>query len=104
MPKITRDMSYCISAGDTEEDICENIKNSCDDYSVIEEVSIISRVAYKDLNEIAINKLGAIPGQDNVLVRIILRHPDKTLTKEFAEETYKNIYTKVNKGTKGYLN
>ena len=103
MPKITRDMSYCINSNDTEEDICENIKEACDDYSIIEEVIILSRVSYDKLNNIAIEKLGAKPGQDNILIRVILRHPDKTLTKEFAESTYRIIYNKVNLGEKGYI-
>jgi hypothetical protein len=47
--------------------------------------------------------LGATEDQDNVLVRIILRHPDKTLVKKEAADLYTMAYPKLHQGnTKGY--
>lgn len=103
-PAITRDMSYCVDKDDTEEDICESIRNAFGEESeLLEQVEILNRTPYEKLNEIAREKLGAKEGQDNVLVKITLRHPDITLTREKANELYDLAYPKINMGTKGYL-
>lgn len=104
MPPISRDMSYTIPGDYTEEDINEEIKIAFGEKSyLVENVVIQSRTKYVDLPEIAREKLGAQPGQDNVLVRITLRHPDVTLTKKEANELYDQAYPKLHKGTKGYI-
>lgn len=104
MPPIARDMSYCIPETFTEEDISEEIKMAFGDKSyLVENVSIISRTKYIDLPEIVREKLGASPGQDNVLVNITLRHPDVTMTKKEANALYDSVYPKLHKGTKGYI-
>lgn len=103
-PAISRDMSYCVNKNDTEEDICEEIRNVFGDKSdLLEQVQILERTPFDKLNPIARKKLGALEEQDNVLVKITLRHPDKTLTKERANELYDLAYPKLNKGTKGYI-
>ncbi len=103
-PAITRDMSYVVSKNDTEEDVCEDIRNVFDDQSdLLEEVKILDRTPYENLPQIARERLGATEDQDNILVRIILRHPDKTLTKKEAADLYDMAYPKLHKGsTKGY--
>ena len=81
-PPISRDMSYCVNKNDTEEDICEAIRNAFGDKAfLIENVSIVSRTSFSDLVPVARERLGASENQDNVLVKITLRHPDLTLTK-----------------------
>lgn len=103
-PAITRDMSYCVNKNDTEEDICEAIRNVFGDKSdLLEQVEILERTSFDKLNPIAKERLGAQENQDNVLVRIILRHPDKTLTKKESAELYSMAYPKLHQGiTKGY--
>ncbi|MEK7515449.1 MAG: hypothetical protein AAB555_00745 [Patescibacteria group bacterium] len=103
-PPISRDMSYCIPNNYTDEDICEEIKEAFGDEAyLIEDVKISARTKYDDLPQIAKDRLGATKGQDNVLVKITLRHPDKTLTREQANELYDQAYPRLNKGTKGYV-
>jgi phenylalanyl-tRNA synthetase alpha chain len=103
-PPISRDMSYCIPCDYTEEDICEEIKNAFGDKSfLIENVSIVSRTKFNDLVPIARERLGASEGQDNVLVKITLRHPDLTLTKVEANSLYDGAYPKLHKGNVGYV-
>jgi phenylalanyl-tRNA synthetase alpha chain len=103
-PPISRDMSYCVNNNDTEEDICETIRNVFGDKSdLLEQVEILERTPFDKLNPIAKERLGAQEGQDNILVRITLRHPDKTLTKKEAADLYDIAYPKLHKGnTKGY--
>ena len=103
-PAIARDMSYCVNKNDTEEDICEAIRDAFGDKSdLLEQVEVLERTPFDKLNPIAKERLGAKEDQDNVLVRIILRHPDKTLTKKESAELYSKAYPKLHKGTtKGY--
>lgn len=103
-PAMSRDMSYCVDKNYSEEDICEKIREAFGDHAdLLEEVKIMGRTSYADLPEIARQKLGAKEGQDNILVRIILRHPDKTLTKQEAADLYAAAYPKLHEGTGGYL-
>jgi phenylalanyl-tRNA synthetase alpha chain len=103
-PAMTRDLSYCVAAGDTEEDVCEQIKIVFGDQAdLLEQVEILERTPYAQLAPIARERLGATPGQDNVLVRITLRHPDTTLTKQEAAHLYAMAYPQLHQGmTKGY--
>lgn len=103
-PAISRDMSYTVNKNDTEEDICEVIRDVFgDNADLLEEVIILERTPFEKLHPKAIENLGAKEGQDNVLVRIIIRHPDKTLTKQEAADMYTAAYPKLHQGiTKGY--
>jgi len=103
-PAMSRDMSYCVDKDDTEEDICEAIRDVFGDKSdLLEQVDILERTPFEELVPIAKERLGAKENQDNALVRIVLRHPDKTLTKKEAAELYSIAYPRLHKGgTKGY--
>jgi phenylalanyl-tRNA synthetase alpha chain len=101
-PAISRDMSYVVDKNDTEEDICEAIRDAFGEKSdLLEEVKILERTSFEKLHPIAREKLGASENQDNVLVRIILRHPDKTLIKQEAVDLYTMAYPKIHKGSTG---
>jgi phenylalanyl-tRNA synthetase alpha chain len=101
-PAISRDMSYCVSKNDTEEDICEKIRDAFGEKAdLLEEVKILDRTPFDALHPIAKERLGAKEGQDNVLVRITLRHPDKTLVKKEAADLYTMAYPKLHQGETG---
>lgn len=104
-PAMNRDMSYCVDKNDTEEDICENIRKVFgENADLLEEVKILSRTNYDSLEPIAKQRLGAKPNQDNVLIRVTLRHPDKTLTKQESAKLYDEAYPKLHQGdTSGYI-
>jgi len=103
-PAMSRDMSYCVNKNDTEEDICEAIRAVFGEKSdLLEQVEILERTPFDKLSPIAKERLGAKEDQDNVLVRIILRHPDKTLTKRESAELYSMAYPRLHQGvTTGY--
>lgn len=99
LPPISRDMSYCVDVNFTEEDICEEIRDAFGDNDhLIEEVKIIDRIKHDDLHPSAVQKLGSTVDLDNVLIRIILRHPDTTLTKSEANIMYADSYPQLHKG------
>lgn len=102
-PAIQRDMSYSIPAGYVEEDINEDIREALGDkQNILESVEILSETAYKDLPQKIQERLGITSDQKNVLVRITLRHLERTLENKEANEIYDDIYEKINHGSGGY--
>jgi phenylalanyl-tRNA synthetase alpha chain len=102
-PSIKRDMSYSVPKSYVEEDINEDIRNALgDNMNILESVEVVSETPAEQLPDRVRERLGCKPDQKNVLVRITLRHLEKTLTNKQANEIYDGIYTKINHGTGGY--
>jgi phenylalanyl-tRNA synthetase alpha chain len=102
-PAIQRDMSYSVPTGYVEEDINEDIREALGDkQNILESVEILSETAYKDLPLKIQERLGIASDQKNVLVRITLRHLERTLENKEANEIYDDIYEKINHGSGGY--
>ena len=103
-PAIQRDMSYSIPVSYVEEDINEEIRESLGDKEdVLESVEVLSETLYADLPTKIHEKLGIAEDQKNVLVRVTLRHLERTLTNEEANVLYRQIYNHINHGSSGYL-
>jgi phenylalanyl-tRNA synthetase alpha chain len=103
-PAIKHDMSYSVPASHVEEDINEDIRVALGDrFNVLESVEILSETPYEDLPDAIRKRLGCQPSQKNILVRITLRHLEKSLTNQEANQIYDDIYSKINYGTAGYL-
>jgi phenylalanyl-tRNA synthetase alpha chain len=103
-PAIKRDLSYSVPQGYVEEDISDDIRQALgDQLDTLESVEVLSETPYTDLPENIRVRLGCQPSQKNVLVRITLRHLERSLTNKEANRIYKTIYAKVNQGTGGYV-
>lgn len=103
-PAIQRDMSYSVPQDYVEEDINEDIREALgSDEHILESVEVVSETASKDLPAKIQERLGIGKDQKNVLVRVTLRHLDRSLTNEEANQLYDRIYKKVNYGTGGYI-
>jgi len=103
-PAIVRDISYSVPNSYVEEDISADIRDALGDkLDTLESVEILSETGYGELPEKVREHLGITPDQKNVLVRITLRHLEKSLTHKEANKIYQLIYSKINKGTGGYL-
>jgi phenylalanyl-tRNA synthetase alpha chain len=104
-PPVRQDLSVSVSQETNEEDVCEIIKDALGDNSnVIEEITIVSETNYDRLPAKAIERLGISPGQKNMLIRVVLRSHERSLTHKEANEMRDNIYRAVNQsGTEGYL-
>ena len=100
MPPITRDLSVAVSEEDDEETLGDRIRDALgDDESCVEEVRVLSATAYERLPASAVRRLGARPGQKNLLVRVVLRDLEKTLTNEAANSLRDRIYLAIHQGT-----
>ncbi len=103
-PAIKRDLSYSVPMGYVEEDIsAENREALGDDVDALESVDILSESPYEDLHEPVRQRLGIQEDQKNMLVRITLRHLERTITNDEANQMYERVYEKINYGSGGYL-
>ncbi|HOH85075.1 MAG TPA: hypothetical protein PLS17_00020 [bacterium] len=104
-PSIRQDISVSVSEQTNEEDICDTIKCTLGiNSTAIESISIVSETSYDQLPAIAIERLGINVGQKNLLIRIVLRSHEKSLTKEEANEIRDKIYRAIDQSsTGGYL-
>jgi phenylalanyl-tRNA synthetase alpha chain len=100
MPSITRDLSVAVPEEDDEETLGGRVRDALgSDTSCVEEVRVLSATAYQQLPASAISRLGAEPGQKNLLVRVVLRDLEKTLTNQTANDLRDRIYRALHQGT-----
>lgn len=103
-PAISRDMSYCVPISYVEEDVSAEIRDALGEYvDALESVEILSRSSYESLPHTVRERLGMSKAQQNILVRITLRHLERTITNSEADGIYKRVYKRINHGTGGYL-
>jgi phenylalanyl-tRNA synthetase alpha chain len=101
MPAIIRDLSVAVSGDDDEETIGGRVRDALGaDAGCVEEVRVLSATACRQLPASAIARLGARPGQKNLLVRVVLRDLDQTLTGEAANVLRDRIYRALHQGTR----
>jgi phenylalanyl-tRNA synthetase alpha chain len=65
----------------------------------VEDVTILSSTSCSDLPSAALARLGARPEQLNLLVRVVLRRLDRTLTDAEANDLRDRIYAGLHRGT-----
>lgn len=99
LPAIRRDISVVLSAVEDEETLGDKIRTTLgDDAKVIESVDILSHTTHESLPQSARTCLGTQAGQVNVLLRIVLRPVDRTLTSDEANVIRNTIYQAVHDG------
>jgi phenylalanyl-tRNA synthetase alpha chain len=99
-PAVTRDLSIAVPTSDAAEELGERVRAAlAGDANAVEAVELLSETPGDQLPEIARTRLGLRPGQKNVLVRVVLRHPSRTLTREEANELRNRIYDALHCGS-----
>jgi phenylalanyl-tRNA synthetase alpha chain len=100
MPPITRDLSVAVPEDEDEETLGDRVRDALGaDTRCVEEVRVLSATAYRQLPASAISRLGAKPEHKNLLVRVVLRDLEKTLTAETANALRDRIYRALHQGT-----
>jgi phenylalanyl-tRNA synthetase alpha chain len=95
-PSIRRDVSIAVDLDVGDEELGDRVRDALGpDSDCVESVAILSSTALEDLPSAAIERLGIGPGQRNVLLRIVLRHVDRTLTDAEANALRDRIFTAV---------
>jgi phenylalanyl-tRNA synthetase alpha chain len=100
MPAIRRDLSVAVAGDDDEETLGDRVRDALGrDAACVEEVTVLSSTGYGVLPTPAVERLGALPGQKNLLVRVVLRDLEKTLTSRQANALRDRIYLALHQGT-----
>ena len=100
MPPITRDLSVAVTEDEDEETLGDRVRDALgSDAPCVEEVRVLSATDCDRLPASAARRLGVRPGQKNLLVRVVLRDLEKTLTNEAANSLRDRIYLAIHQGT-----
>jgi phenylalanyl-tRNA synthetase alpha chain len=100
MPPTRRDLSIAVAEGLTAEELGDRIRERVDGEVIeaVEEVAVLAETPAAELPPQAIARIGLRPGQKNVLVRLVLRHPTRTLTAEEANRARNAVYAAIHEG------
>jgi phenylalanyl-tRNA synthetase alpha chain len=101
MPPVRRDLSIVVGA-ETDSDaeaLGHRVREALGpDADAAETVAVIGETAYTDLPPAARKRLGIQPGQRNLLVRLVLRALDRTLTDTEANGLRDRVYAALHEG------
>jgi phenylalanyl-tRNA synthetase alpha chain len=99
MPPVTRDLSVAVDADEDTETLGDRVRDALGPAaSSVVEVRVLSATPADALPAAAVRRLGARPGQKNLLVRVVLRDLEKTLTNEAANALRDRIYLAIHQG------
>ncbi|WP_222598566.1 PheS-related mystery ligase SrmL [Lentzea tibetensis] len=93
-PRMIRDISIATTPEADLETIGAVVRDVVPE-EVVEEIEILSETPVDELPRQAAERLGARPGQKNVLLRLTLRAPARTLTDGEANEIRDRIYASL---------
>jgi phenylalanyl-tRNA synthetase alpha chain len=100
MPPVRRDLSIVVAADAEGEELGDQVRAALGDRaSSVESVQILSETPYESLPPAAVVRLGIGRGQKNVLLRVVLRDLERTLTHEEANTLRDAIYAALHQGT-----
>lgn len=102
LPSITRDISLAVTRGQSEEVLTEKMLLAAGDCAGwIEEMQVKGRWVMEDLPVQAVERLGILPGQENVLLRVVLRDCSRSITTLEANALYEAIQSALHEGAEG---
>jgi phenylalanyl-tRNA synthetase alpha chain len=99
-PPIRRDLSIATGADVTPELVGDRVRAILGpDARSVEEIAVLAETAYPDLPPAARERLGVRPGQKNLLVRLVVRDHERTLTAADANRLRDRVYAGLHEGT-----
>jgi phenylalanyl-tRNA synthetase alpha chain len=99
LPAISRDVSITVADDLDTELLGDRVREALgDDADAVETVSVLSETPGTELSEVARRRLGWQEGQKNVLVRIVLRHAERTMTREEANTLRERVVDALHEG------
>lgn len=101
MPKVERDLSLVVAGDATAEELGDAVRAALGDRaSLVESVELRAETAYADLPAAAVERLGIAAGQKNLLLRVVLRALDRSLTHAECNSLRDEIYAALHRGTR----
>lgn len=99
MPPVVRDLSIAVDADANDDDLGDKVREALGtDADIIEVVETVSETPYEALPEPARQRIGMGPHQKNILLRVVMRALDRTLTHEECNQYRDTIYAAVHEG------
>jgi phenylalanyl-tRNA synthetase alpha chain len=99
LPAVRRDISIVAAAGVDDELLGDRARTVLgDDADVLESLAVLARTPHDRLPAPARARLGTEPGQENVLLRLVLRPLDRTLTDAEANAVRDRVYAALHEG------
>jgi phenylalanyl-tRNA synthetase alpha chain len=99
-PPIGRDVSITVGTDVSEELLGDRVRSALGgEADAVESVTVLSSTPGDELPPAAVARLGPLPGQRNLLVRVVLRHVDRTLTDAEANGLRDRIHAALHEGT-----
>jgi phenylalanyl-tRNA synthetase alpha chain len=99
-PPIYRDLSVAVAAEASAEELGDQVRSSLAAASgSLESVEVLSETSYLDLSLAARRRLGIAPSQKNVLLRLVVRDLERTLTSAEANELRDAVYAVLHRGS-----
>ncbi len=100
MPSIRRDISVAVDVDNLVEDLGDRVRDALgEDAACVESVEILQETPCAVLPVRALARLGARTNQKNLLIKIALRHLERTLTDRDANILRDRIYAAIHQGT-----
>ena len=92
MPAIRRDLSVAVAVDTTPEELGDRVRAALGSRAeAVETVEVLSDTPVEELPSQAVARIGIAPDQKNMLVKVVLQHPTRTLTSEEANELRDDI-------------
>jgi phenylalanyl-tRNA synthetase alpha chain len=99
-PPAIRDLSIAVRNDADSEELGDRVRVALGrDAQAVEALTVVSETRGDGLPPQAIERLGLEPGQKNLLVRLVLRHPTKTLTDGEANALRDRVYAAIHEGS-----
>lgn len=99
-PPIYRDLSVAVAGEVSAEELGDRVRSSLAAASgSIESIEVLSETSYLELSIAARRRLGISPPQKNVLLRLVIRDLDRTLTSAEANQLRDAVYAVLHEGS-----
>lgn len=98
-PPIRRDLSIAVAEDRAPEEIGDRVREAMRDaLGMLESVEVLGETPGMSLPAAARRRIGLRPGQKNVLIRLVIRDLDRTLTSTEANVLRDRVYAAVHEG------
>lgn len=100
-PPVRRDLSIAVAHDTTAEELGDRVREAMGaDVDALESVDVLAETAAAALPAEARDRIGLADGQKNVLLRVVIRHPTRTLTADEANRIRDRVYAAVHEGAR----
>ena len=98
-PPIRRDLSVAVPADREPEELGDRVRAALGErVSSLKAVEVIAETPYEQVPPVARERIGMRPGQKNVLIRVVIRDLERTLTSDEANALRDAVYAAIHEG------